>query len=207
MKNTFIKICGIKTSQDALTSIDNGADAIGFIQTKESSRFISLEGLNLIKKVIGNEHLTVPVFVNPTKSEVDSFLNIFPNSIIQFHGEEDILFCSSFKKQFIKAINFKNKSDLIDKFKIYKEAFAFLVDSGNPENRGGTGDSFDWKLIPKELEQKIIIAGGLDSNNIHSLFEILTPFGVDVSSGVESIKGVKDFLKIKNFIDKVRNYE
>lgn len=207
MKNTFIKICGIKNSQDALTCINNGTDAIGFIQTKESSRFISLEELNLIKKSIGSERLTVPVFVNPTKSEVDSFLKIFPNSIIQFHGEEDRLFCSSFKKPFIKAINFKSKSDLIDKFEVYKEAFAFLVDSGNSENRGGTGDSFDWKLIPKELEQKIIIAGGLDSNNIHILFEILTPFGVDVSSGVESIKGVKDPLKIKNFIDKVKNHE
>ena len=203
----FIKICGITNLEDAKFSITDGADAIGFIQSKKSERFVSLETLNVIKDAIGIDFLTIPVFVNPSTEEVINFLSIFPNSILQFHGDEEEEFCKAFNKPYIKAINVSNQEDLINDLNKYKDSFAYLLDSGDSQNRGGTGETFDWKLIPKDLSNKIIVAGGLDSNNIEVLLSEVSPFGVDVSSGVESKIGVKDHSKIDNFIKLVKKYE
>ena len=203
----FIKICGITNLKDAKVSITDGADAIGFIQSKKSERFVSLETLNVIKDAIGIDFLTIPVFVNPSSEEVINFLSIFPNSILQFHGDEEEEFCKAFNKPYIKAINVSKQEDLINDLNRYKDSFAYLLDSGDSQNRGGTGETFDWKLIPKDLSNKIIVAGGLDSNNIDVLLSEVSPFGVDVSSGVESKIGVKDHSKIDNFIKLVKKYE
>jgi len=203
----FIKICGITNLEDAKFSITDGADAIGFIQSKKSERFVSLETLNVIKDAIGIDFLTIPVFVNPSTEEVINFLSIFPNSILQFHGDEEEEFCKAFNKPYIKAINVSKQEDLVNDLNKYKDSFAYLLDSGDSQNRGGTGETFDWKLIPKELSNKIIVAGGLDSNNIEVLLSEVSPFGVDVSSGVESKIGVKDHSKIDNFIKLVKKYE
>ena len=203
----FIKICGITNLEDAKFSITNGADAIGFIQSKKSERLVSLETLNIIKDAIGIDFLTIPVFVNPSSEEVINFLSIFPNSILQFHGDEEEEFCKAFNKPYIKAINVSKQEDLINDLNKYKDSFAYLLDSGDSQNRGGTGETFDWKLIPKDLSNKIIVAGGLDSNNIEVLLSEVSPFGVDVSSGVESKIGVKDHSKIDNFIKLVKKYE
>ena len=203
----FIKICGITNLEDAKFSITDGADAIGFIQSKKSERFVSLETLNVIKDAIGIDFLTIPVFVNPSSEEVINFLSIFPNSILQFHGDEEEEFCKVFNKPYIKAINVSKQEDLINDLNKYKDSFAYLLDSGDSQNRGGTGETFDWKLIPKDLSNKIIVAGGLDSNNIEVLLSEVSPFGVDVSSGVESKIGVKDHSKIDNFIKLVKKYE
>ena len=203
----FIKICGITNLEDAKISITDGADAIGFIQSKKSERFVSLETLNVIKDAIGIDFLTIPVFVNPSTEEVINFLSIFPNSILQFHGDEEEEFCKAFNKPYIKAINVSKQEDLVNDLNKYKDSFAYLLDSGDSQNRGGTGETFDWKLIPKDLSNKIIVAGGLDSNNIELLLSEVSPFGVDVSSGVESKIGVKDHSKIDNFIKLVKKYE
>ena len=203
----FIKICGITNLEDAKFSITDGADAIGFIQSKKSERFVSLEALNDIKDAIGIDFLTIPVFVNPLTEEVINFLSIFPNSILQFHGDEEEEFCKVFNKPYIKAINVSKQEDLVNDLNKYKDSFAYLLDSGDSQNRGGTGETFDWKLIPKDLSNKIIVAGGLDSNNIEVLLAEVSPFGVDVSSGVESKIGVKDHSKIDNFIKLVKKYE
>ena len=203
----FIKICGITNLKDAKVSLTEGADAIGFIQSKKSERFVSLETLDDIRNVIGPNFLTIPVFVNPSIKDVMDFLKIFPNSILQFHGDEEEDFCKSFNKPYIKAINISNQENLVNDLNRFKDAYAFLPDSGDSQTRGGTGKTFDWKLIPKELSNKIIVAGGLDSNNINVLLDTIIPFGVDVSSGVESKRGVKDHSKIDNFIKLVKKYE
>ena len=108
----FIKICGITNLEDAKVSLTEGADAIGFIQSKKSERFVSLETLNDIRNVIGPNFLTIPVFVNPSTKDVMDFLKIFPNSILQFHGDEEEDFCKSFNKPYIKAINISNQENL-----------------------------------------------------------------------------------------------
>ena len=202
----FIKICGVTNLKDAKASLREGADAIGFIQSKKSERFVTLENLEVIKKGIGINFLTIPVFVNPSTDEVVNFLNIFPNSILQFHGDEEEEFCKSFNKRYIKAINVSDQENLMNDLKRYKDSYAYLLDSGDSQNRGGTGETFDWKLIPKLLSNKIIVAGGLDLNNINVLLDTIIPFGVDVSSGVESKKGVKDHSKLDKFIKLVKKY-
>ena len=202
----FIKICGVTNLKDAKASLREGANAIGFIQSKKSERFVSSETLRVIKKGIGINFLTIPVFVNPSTDEVVNFLNIFPNSILQFHGDEEEEFCKSFNKHYIKAINVSNQENLMNDLKRYKDSYAYLLDSGDSQNRGGTGETFDWKLIPKLLSNKIIVAGGLDLNNINVLLDTIIPFGVDVSSGVESKKGVKDHSKLDKFIKLVKKY-
>ena len=203
----FIKICGVTNLKDAKACLRTGADAIGFIQSKKSERFVTLETLKGIKNGIGTNFLTIPVFVNPSTEEVENFLNIFPNSILQFHGDEEEEFCKSFNTRYIKAINVSNQEDLMNDINTYEDSYAYLLDSGDSQNRGGTGETFDWKLIPKLLSNKIIVAGGLDSNNINVLLDKIIPFGVDVSSGVESKKGVKDHSKIDKFIKLVKKYE
>ena len=203
----FIKICGVTNLKDAKACLRTGADAIGFIQSKKSERFVTLETLKGIKNGIGTNFLTIPVFVNPSTEEVENFLNIFPNSILQFHGDEEEEFCKSFDARYIKAINVSNQEDLMNDINTYEDSYAYLLDSGDSQNRGGTGETFDWKLIPKLLSNKIIVAGGLDSNNINVLLDTIIPFGVDVSSGVESKKGVKDHSKIDKFIKLVKKYE
>ena len=203
----FIKICGVTNLKDAKASLSKGADAIGFIPSKKSERFVTLETLKDIKNGIGINFLTIPVFVNPSTEEVVNFLNIFPNSILQFHGDEEEEFCKSFNTRYIKAINVSNQEDLMNDINTYKDSYAYLLDSGDSQNRGGTGETFDWKLIPKLLTNKIIVAGGLDLNNINLLLDTIIRFGVDVSSGVESKKGVKDHSKIDKFIKLVKKYE
>ena len=203
----FIKICGVTNLKDTKASLRKGANAIGFIQSKKSERFVTLETLKGIKNGIGTNFLTIPVFVNPSIEEVENFLNIFPNSILQFHGDEEEEFCKSFDARYIKAINVSNQEDLMNDINTYEDSYAYLLDSGDSQNRGGTGETFDWKLIPKLLSNKIIVAGGLDSNNINVLLDTIIPFGVDVSSGVESKKGVKDHSKIDKFIKLVKKHE
>ena len=160
-----------------------------------------------IKNGIGTNFLTIPVFVNPSTEDVENFLNIFPNSILKFHGDEEEEFCKSFDTRYIKAINVSNQEDLMNDINTYEDSYAYLLDSGDSQNRGGTGETFDWKLIPKLLSNKIIVAGGLDSNNINVLLDTIIPYGVDVSSGVESKKGVKDHSKIDKFIKLVKKHE
>jgi len=202
----FIKICGITNVEDANLSIEYGADAIGLNQYEKSPRYVSDKELIKIKNSLDDDILVVPVFVNPKEDEVLKFLKIYPNSVLQFHGCESLEFCEKFDRPFIKSINLDASKNAYDYQKEYAAAKYFLLDSGNEDLYGGTGRKFDWKKIPHDFNN-LIVAGGLNTNNILSLLDYFIPFGVDVCSGVESKKGVKDSLKLKKFIDLIKNYE
>ena len=202
----FIKICGITNDEDANLSIEYGADAIGLNQYEKSPRFVNKKELLKIKNSLDDDVLIVPVFVNPKEGEVLKFLDIYPNSVLQFHGNESLEFCKKFGRPFIKSINIDDSINAYDYQKGYPSAKYFLLDSGDEDLHGGTGKKFDWKKIPRDLNN-LIVAGGLNPNNILSLLDYFIPFGVDVCSGVESKKGVKDSLKLKKFIDLIKNYE
>ena len=204
--NIFVKICGITSSNDANLAAEFGADAIGLNQYKQSPRYVEESGLINIKENLDNNILIVPVFVDPNVQEVHRFIDIFPKSILQFHGNESLKFCKQFDRPFIKSINQKEFTNIVDTTKEYISADYFLLDSGTENLHGGTGEIFDWKKIPVNLNN-LIIAGGLNSNNILSLLDYFIPFGVDVCSGVESKKGVKDPLIMKEFIELIKNYE
>ena len=202
----FIKICGITNDEDANLSIEYGADAIGLNQYEKSPRFVNKKELLKIKNTLNDDVLIVPVFVNPKEGEVLKFLDIYPNSVLQFHGNESLEFCKKFDRPFIKSMNIDDSMNAYDYQKDYPSAKYFLLDSGDKDLYGGTGKKFDWKKIPRDLNN-LIVAGGLNPNNILSLLDYFIPFGVDVCSGVESKKGVKDSFKLKKFIDLIKNYE
>ena len=152
----FIKICGITNDEDANLSIEYGADAIGLNQYEKSPRFVNKKELLKIKNTLNDDVLIVPVFVNPKEGEVLKFLDIYPNSVLQFHGNESLEFCKKFDRPFIKSMNIDDSMNAYDYQKDYPSAKYFLLDSGNEDLHGGTGKKFDWKKIPQDLNNLIV---------------------------------------------------
>ena len=196
----YTKICGINDTESGLLCSSLGANALGFIRYNKSPRYVELDVPLKIQKSLDKELDLVFVFVNPSEKEVKEVIEKFPESMIQFHGEESASFCESFGRKYIKAFHANNLSNWKNYISLYSSAFAFLIDSGNSIRRGGTGIAFDWKLIPKIEKEKIIIAGGIYSSNVSKLLnENLNIFGIDVNSGLESKEAKKDINKIEAF--------
>ena len=187
-----VKICGITNLNDALHAAELGADALGFVFVEDSPRFIKP---NDASKIIGRlpPFLSkVGLFVNPSIDEVKKVINMCHFDLIQFHGDESPTFCEQFNLPYIKAISVENELSLLEYEKEYESASAFLLDSFSKDVRGGTGNIFDWNLIPQNISKPIIVAGGLNKGNSNELFIKNKPYAVDVSSGVESQKVKKD---------------
>ena len=195
----FIKICGVTNDYDLKDLIKLDIDAIGFNRDKNSPRYVSLEFLESSSKFFNEKISPVIVFVNESREEIEKAISFFKNPILQFHGDENQEFCSSFNLPFIKAISM-NEKDYMNKILDFDDAFAILLDSGGQKIRGGTGKTFDWKLIPKEIKNNLIIAGGLNSNNITTLIKNYVPYGIDLASGVESRPGKKDIAQLEYFL-------
>ena len=195
----FIKICGVTNDYDLKDLIKLDIDAIGFNRDKNSPRYVSLEFLESSSKFFNKKISPVIVFVNESREQIEKAISFFKNPILQFHGDESQEFCSSFNLPFIKAISM-NEKDYMNKILDFDDAFAILLDSGGLKIRGGTGKTFDWKLIPKEIKNNLIIAGGLNSNNITTLIKNYVPYGIDLASGVESRPGKKDIAQLEYFL-------
>ena len=195
----FIKICGVTNDQDLKELIKLNVNAIGFNRDEDSPRYVPLEFLESSGKLFDEKISPVIVFVNESREGIKKAISYFNNPILQFHGDESQDFCSSFGLPYIKAISM-NEESFLNKITEFDDAFAILLDSGGQKIRGGTGKTFDWKLIPKEIKNNLIIAGGLNSNNITSLIKSYKPYGVDLASGVESKPGKKDIAELKYFL-------
>ena len=202
---TKIKICGITNLKNALDAADIGADALGFVFFKDSPRYIEPKEARLIIDRLPPFVLRVGLFVNATKEEVSSAITESRVNVLQFHGDEDENFCNQFDLPYIKVISFRDGVNLLECCKLYFSSSSILIDTFSESLRGGTGETFDWDLIPKELPLPIIIAGGLNENNVTLLVKKINPYGVDVSGGVELEKGIKDNTMMKNFILGVQN--
>jgi phosphoribosylanthranilate isomerase len=197
---TKIKICGITTNSDAICASMFGADALGFVFYPKSPRYIDTKKATLIIKELPPFINRVGLFVNPSKEEVFETLESCGLDIIQLHGDETPEFCESLPKRVIKAIRIKDASDLYLISK-YKNCSGILLDSFSNNSYGGTGRTFSWNLVKEvQTNKSIILAGGLNEKNIKNAILELRPYGVDVSSGVESSPGRKDHQKMKNFI-------
>lgn len=202
---TRVKICGITREQDAIFAAQQGADAIGFIFWRPSARNIDPERAGSIVAALPAFVTPVCVFVNPTIDEVMAVLECVPAATLQFHGEEPPEFCARFALPYIKSIRMRPGIDLVEYFAAYKGAAAWLIDAFDERTYGGTGTSFDWNLLPGGLAGHWVLSGGLTVNNVTDAVRRLRPWAVDVSSGVESAKGIKDAAKIAAFISGVRN--
>ncbi len=196
----FIKICGIRTLEDALASQSAGADAIGFNLWPHSKRFISLEDARPILAQLKSKIELIAVMVNPEEAEVRRALEIFDT--VQLHGNEPADFCRLFGARAMKAIRMHDAASLM-MLQRY-EGDRILIDADS-SSFGGSGRIADWRLSDKAARlRKVILAGGLMPENVAQAIAAVKPFGVDVASGVESSAGVKDHHKIADFVVRAR---
>jgi len=201
---TRIKICGITRAEDMLAVAGSGADAVGLVFYERSPRFVSIEQAQRLVDVLPPFVTSVGLFVGADAALVNEVLSRVPLDLLQFHGDETPDYCSQFSRPYIKAIRVKAGKDLLQCASDFRHAKALLLDAHVEGVPGGTGNSFDWNLIPNELPLPVILSGGLDTGNIAAAIERVRPYAVDVSSGVESSKGIKDTAKIAAFINEVK---
>jgi len=197
---TRIKLCGFQTEDTVRAATQAGADAIGFVFYPPSPRHVDVVQAGHLARCMGAWQTPVALFVNPQPEFVQSVIAEIPNVLLQFHGDESPAFCESFQRPFMKAVRMKPGVDLLAESARFHAAQAMLVDSWS-EAYGGTGHTFDWSLLPKasELKQALVLSGGLDELNVAQAVAVLKPYGVDVSSGIESARGVKCIEKIEKF--------
>lgn len=201
---TRTKICGITRPQDAVAAAQAGADAIGLVFYPPSPRLVSVERAIQLRDALPPFVQTVALFVNPERHQVEEVVERVRPSMLQFHGEEAASFCVSFQIPWIKACRVKKGVDLLEYFRAYPGAAGWLADA-YVDGYGGAGQNFDWSLVPDGLERPLIVSGGLAQDNVRQAIRILKPWAVDVSSGVESAKGIKDAAKMAAFIQEVTN--
>ncbi|MCD6232454.1 phosphoribosylanthranilate isomerase [Candidatus Aerophobetes bacterium] len=204
---TKIKICGITNERDALGAVNLGVDALGFIFA-ESPRRVSPQKVKKIVSLLPPFISLVGVFVNEDKKKVEEIARYCSLTHLQFHGEESPSYCQQFKERVIKAFRMKGEETLRE-ISQYKGVSAYLLDTYSLKKRGGTGELFDWKLAQKVKKRgvPIILAGGLNSENVDKAIAKVRPYAVDTSSGVERKEGEKDFQKMREFVRRVRKQD
>lgn len=200
---TRVKICGITRPGDARAAAQAGADAIGLVFYPPSPRYLSAERAVEIRDALPPFVQTVALFVNPDAAQVAQVIGRVRPAMLQFHGEETPEFCAQFGAPYVKAARVKPGVDALEYLRPFSAAAAWLFDSYVPEY-GGMGESFDWSLVPS-TEKPVILSGGLSQANVAEAIRRVRPWGVDVSSGVESAKGIKDGARVAAFIAEVRN--
>jgi phosphoribosylanthranilate isomerase len=204
LMNTKVKICGITTVEDALAAVEAGADALGFMFYEPSPRHLTIPAAAQIIGELPPFVTTVGVFVNPTGEQVRKTMAECRIGALQFHGDETPEFCRQFGLKAIKAFRVRDEASLQEMTKYRSEAW--LLDSYVPGKLGGTGAQFNWQIAGKaaKLNQTIILAGGLTPHNVAQAVREVRPYGVDVSSGVESVPGKKDHGKVRAFVQAAR---
>ena len=200
---TRVKICGITRSADATVAARAGADAIGLVFYPPSPRYLSVERAREIRDALPPFVQTVALFVNADGAQIAQVIGRVHPGMLQFHGDETPEFCAQFGLPYVKACRVKPGASALEYLRPFSGAAAWLFDSHVPEY-GGVGESFDWSLVPA-TDKPVIVSGGLSRRNVAEAIRRVKPWGVDVSSGVESAKGIKDRALIAAFIAEVRN--
>lgn len=200
-----IKICGITRVEDALAAARLGADAVGLVFYAGSPRAVTPQRAREIIDALPPFVVPVGLFVNADAAAVRDTLAVAPVQLLQFHGDETPDFCAGFGRPFLRALRVRAGADLLQYSREFHAAKGLLLDAWVEGVHGGTGATFDWSLIPPDLPLPVILSGGLNPDNVEQAVRRVRPWAVDVSSGVESAKGIKDAAKIEAFINGVRN--
>jgi len=200
---TRVKICGLTNILDAQNAVMAGADAIGLVFYPPSPRNVTVEQAADIAQSIPAFVTKTALFVNPTVELVQEVLAKVKIDLLQFHGDEAGAFCQQFGRSYIKAIAMKPELDLNAVAQEYESSQGILLDTYKPGIPGGTGESFNWQLVPKQFPKPIILAGGLNPENVVTAIEQTAVWAVDVSGGVEAAKGVKSQAKMQQFMQQV----
>ncbi|MBI5181663.1 MAG: phosphoribosylanthranilate isomerase [Nitrospirae bacterium] len=200
----LVKICGITNLEDALFASEAGADALGFVFYKKSPRYVEPSAARDIIKGLPPFIVTVGVFADQNEAEIKEIISKSNIDIAQLHGDEPPEFCEKLGRRIIKAIRVRNMESLTE-IKKYR-ACALLLDTYDKDLKGGTGRIFNWEIAREaRIFNKVIIAGGLTPDNVSEAIKVAQPYAVDVSSGVEKEKGIKDHQKIKLFIERAKH--
>lgn len=205
MNRTRVKICGITNLEDAKMAVSAGADAIGLVFYKNSPRFVSINVASQITRNLPPFINCVGLFVDADESYIRQVLEQVEIDTLQFHGQESEQACALYQRPYIKAVRMQKTINLMEEVNKYPSARALLLDTYVDGTPGGTGETFDWGIIPEELLKPLILAGGLDASNVKKAISEVRPYAVDVSGGVEKEKGIKDANKIKKFISETMN--
>lgn len=203
MPNVRIKICGITRIEDALAAAVLGADAIGLVFYAKSPRAVDIEKAQKIVRALPPFVTTVGLFVDAQPGFIDDVLHQVPLDLLQFHGNEPPADCERHARPYLKALRMAPDADIAEQAARYASAAGILLDAYTPGIPGGTGIVFDWSRIPP-ISQPLILAGGLNAENVRAAIEQVKPYAVDVSGGVELEKGIKDIEKIREFVRQVR---
>jgi phosphoribosylanthranilate isomerase len=201
---TRVKICGITKPDHARVAAEAGADAIGLVFYPPSPRFLEFDQARVVAEAIGPFVSRVAVLVNPQPEFVDALLAQVPIDVLQFHGEESPEFCASFGRPWLKAARVAPGLDLVRYFTPFGAAAGWLLDSWRRDEYGGTGEAFDWQVIPQSTARPLILSGGLTAATVGEAVQRVRPWAIDVSSGVERAKGEKDPVLIRQFVEAVR---
>jgi phosphoribosylanthranilate isomerase len=203
-RRTRIKICGITRLDDAMHAARAGADSIGLVFHPPSSRLIDLKPALEIRQALPPFVTVTALFLDETRDWIAEVLHYLRPDCLQFHGNESAEFCASWSVPYIKSIPMGSIDDPIDYAAQHHNAQGFLMDSNAAGRQGGSGDTFDWSKIPPTFQQPLILAGGIKPSNVAEAIAQVKPWGVDVSTGVEASRGVKDNDLINQFFDEVR---
>jgi len=201
---TRVKVCGITRTEDARAAAAAGADAIGLVFYPPSPRYLSLERAREIRDAVPPFVQSVALFVNADAAQVSQVIGRVHPALLQFHGEESPEFCGQFGVPYVKACRVSPGVDLLEYLRPFTAARGWLLDA-HVQEYGGVGARFDWSLVPAKLARPLVLSGGLTSDNVGAAVRRVRPWAVDVSTGVESAKGIKDAAKIAAFIAEVRN--
>ena len=204
---TRVKICGLTRPEDAISAAQLGADAIGLVFYPPSARNVDIVAARSIVACLPAFVSVVALFVDEVSDRITQVLEKVNIDLLQFHGDESPGFCRSFGVPYIKVVRMADQVDLDEIQKQYSDARGLLLDAYHPDEKGGTGISFDWARIPDNCHMPIILAGGLSSENVQRAIASVHPYAVDVSSGVESAKGRKDVAKMVGFLNEVNELE
>jgi len=197
---TKVKICGITCLEDAQAAVAAGADAIGLVFYPPSSRYVTPSVAAQIVAELGPFVTTVGLFVNEDAEVVKETLALTNLQLLQFHGDESEEYCRQFQRPYIKALRMSPDLDPSQALAVYPGACGYLFDAWQPDKFGGTGKTFDWRRIDGLASDKLILAGGLNPDNVEAAVQAVRPYAVDVSGGVELAPGKKDHLALKAFI-------
>jgi len=199
----FVKICGIKDAEMAQSATSSGANAIGLVFYAPSPRAVGLKAACDIAASLPASVASVALLVNASATEIANIIRVVKPDILQFHGDEDAGFCEQFSYPYWKAIRVNKTTDLLNLAHQFANAERLLLDADKNGLYGGSGEAFDYDLIPQSLSASIILSGGLNPSNVHAAIQAVKPWGVDVSSGVEISKGVKSATLMTQFMKEV----
>ena len=204
MRPARIKFCGLTRAEDVRRAVDLGVDAIGFVLTRRSRRYVESAAARLLRDLLPPFVSAVALVMDDDAAWVREVIGIVRPDLLQFHGSEDAAFCETFDRPYLKAVPMASTGDLAAFAASHPRAAGFLLDSHAAGEPGGSGAAFDWNRVPARFERPLILAGGLHAANVAEALRAIRPWAVDVSSGIESAPGVKDPERMRRFVAAVR---